>query len=144
MNDRLEDLVKRLPRHFEPERDLWPGIAAQLRPRRRGTRRPGLYRFAAGLAAVALALGGYFVLRPAAPPARNSGTATQSQAAPDPEAVISRNLEVVNSDIARITAALQRDPDNPVLYHFLDEAYRHQNRLMLERTKLTLSRSNTS
>lgn len=137
-DDRLEDLVKRLPRRLEPERDLWPQIAAQLRPRRRRVPRVALYRLAAVLAAVAIALGTYLALRPGAPSAGHAGTAA------NPEAVISRNLAAVNGDIARITSALQRDPDNQALYHFLYEAYWHRNRLMLERTKLTLLRSNMS
>ncbi len=144
MNDRLEDLVKRLPRRVEPERDLWPGIAAQLQPRRRRAPRVPLYRFAAALGAVAIALGAYFALRPGAPPTGTAGSIVPTQAKADPEAVITRSLETVNNDIARIIAALQRDPDNPVLYHFLNEAYRHQNRLMLERTQVSLLRSNMS
>ncbi len=144
MNDRLDNLVKHLPRRMEPERDLWPGIAAQLSPRRRRVPRVELYRLAATVAAVAVALGAYFGLRPGTPPTAASGPVVRTQADHSPEAVIARNLAAVNDDITKITAALQRDPDNPVLYHFLNEAYRHQNRLMLERTKLTLSRSNMS
>lgn len=144
MNDRLEDLVKRLPRRIEPERNLWPGIASQLRPRRRREPRVALYRLAATLAVLAIGLGTYFLVGPGTPPTETAGSIASKQTQPDPDVIITRNLKTVNGDIAKITAALQRDPDNPVLFHFLNEAYRHQNRLMIEQAKVSLSRSNMS
>jgi hypothetical protein len=54
--DRLE-FVDRLPRSIEPERDLWPEIAAELRTRRaRPSRFPTLRLSAPLLAAAALAV----------------------------------------------------------------------------------------
>lgn len=142
MKDRLEDLVRALPRHLEPERNLWPDIAAQLRPRRHRKSRQVSYRLAAAIAAVAIALGAYVTLQPARPVGTPPPRGTQAN--PDPETVLARNLATVNADIARITDALAHDPDNPALYHFLFEAYRHRNRLVLERTRLSMLRSNMS
>ena len=142
MNDRLEDLVKHLPRHLEPERDMWPEIAARLRPRRR--RMPGLafYRIAAVLAIVAVALGAYFAFRTGTPEPASTRRIAQFQ--PDPETAITHSLAAVNENIAKITTALERDPDNQLLYRFLSEAYLYRSRLMLERIKLSIARSEIS
>ncbi len=141
MNDRLENLVKRMPRHIEPARDLWPEIEAQLQPRRRRAARMPLYRLAAVVLVVAIALGAYFALRPSASVPGNVGQVALAPFAAGPDALIARNLAAVDKTIAGIRAALQRDPDNPALYDFLDEAYRQKNRLMVVRTKLFLTKS---
>lgn len=145
MNDRLEDLVKRLPRRIEPERDLWPEIESRLKPRRfRRAPKRALYSLAAALLIAAVTLGAWFALRPGAPVPGTAEPVAQTQSGPDPVAVISRNLATVNEAIGKITAAIGRDPDNPVLYRFLYDAYFQKNRLLFQRTKLILLRSDMS
>lgn len=141
MSDRLEELVKRLPRRIEPERDLWSGIEARLRPRRPAAGRT-LYRFAAAAAVAAIAVGLYFGLRPppAAPGIAGRPVAVRA-ARPNPETVVARNLHAVDRMIARIRTALARDPGNPALYDFLYEAYRQKGRLIAERVRLSTTRS---
>lgn len=144
MSDRLEELVKRLPKQVEPGRDLWPDIRSQLRPRRPAAGMP-FFRLAAAVLVGAIAIGTYFALRPGAPtPGNTARTATPAQRVKHAQTVVARNLETVDRTIVDIRDALQHDPDNPVLYGILAEAYRQQNRLMLERSRLSLIRSYTS
>lgn len=145
MNDRLDDLVRRLPKQIEPRRDLWPDIRSRLRPRRPAAGTP-LFKLAAAALAGAIAVGGYFALRPGAPAPGNAAR-TAPPAAQNLEraqTVIARNLETLDRTISSIRDALRNDPDNTTLYGFLAEAYRQQNRLMLERSRLSLLRSYTS
>lgn len=144
MNDRLEDLVKRLPKQVEPARDLWPDIRARLRTRRPAARMP-YFRLAAAALVAAIAVGAYFALRPGTSPSGNAArAATPARHVEHAQTVVARNLETVDRTIAHIREALLRDPDNAALYGFLAEAYRQQNRLMLERSRLSVIRSYTS
>jgi len=53
----LDALLAQLPRALPPERDLWPGIEAAIRPAaRRSLRRTWPYALAAGLAVVVVAV----------------------------------------------------------------------------------------
>jgi len=141
MSDRLDDLVRNLPRRIEPGRDLWPGIEGRLRPRRRASGKR-FYRLAAAAAVAVIAAGLYFGLRAGAPAPGHAGrTAVQTRARPDPDAVVARNLDVVDRAIARIRAALTRDPGNPALYDFLYQAYRQKGRLIAEQARLSVTRS---
>jgi len=143
MSDRLEELIERLPRRLEPERDLWPGIEARLRPQRPASRKAP-YRFAAAAVLGVIALGLYFGLRPGGPaPGAGSRTAALPQAR-NPEAVVAIDLETVNRTIARIRAALKRDPGDPALYDFLREAYRQKGRLIAASARLSVTRSDPS
>ncbi len=78
--------LRQLPREIEPARDLWPGIAARLRPPAARSRRPWLALLSLA-ASLCLAVGLAVVLRPA------------TSTAPDPVAeLVQREAEALTQE----------------------------------------------
>lgn len=73
-SDAFGRLLRRLPAHVEPPRDLWPGIAAAIAaPAHASRTRVWTMRIAAGVACVAVGVGlGYGLLRPHGVPPDNA------------------------------------------------------------------------
>ncbi len=150
-----------LPRNLEPERDLWPGVAARLTARRRRAARwPRLRQAAAAVALVAL--GGVLsqLLMPgwrdAVEPAADSALdpeaafalaeadylrakgalwaavyAGRDAVSPETREVVERNLRIIDQAIGELRLALEADPGNPHLESLL--LARHRSELDLLR-----------
>ena len=138
-----------LPLELPPARDLWPELAQKLRPAPPVPR----WRFAA-LAAAALLLAGIssgltaWWLQPAPDPWRQDlSQATATLAATldarrgelDPETVrvIEENLQIIDSAIAEIEAALAQNPDDPRLEAALLAAWNQRLRLLVDANRIT-------
>lgn len=140
MNDeRLERLIGELPTHIEPDRDLWPDIEARLGQPRPSSRRP-LFAVAAAVLAGACALGVFVAFN--GPAVRAPAIVRVAPADSNP--VIAKSIQVVDQAIARVRQAMQDDPTSPVLQDLLYEAYAERNRLTVQQTELTLTRSYTT
>ncbi|MEW6168665.1 MAG: hypothetical protein AB1651_13355 [Pseudomonadota bacterium] len=109
--------LSRLRLEREPERDLWPGIAARLKPRRR--RWPG-YALAASIAA-AVAVGVWQQTPQApAPPAVAASAARGARAVfPQQEALLRANLAIVGDAENQLQYALEQDPQSASLRRLL-------------------------
>ena len=122
--DRIEGL-ERLARARAPERDLWPGISARLKTRRRS--RYGLVQAAlaaslvAGLAAVFT-----LSLQPGGAPGLTVETAPLSH---DTRAIVEANLSIVRHTERQIRQALQQDPDSATLRSLLASTENRQRAL---------------
>jgi hypothetical protein len=123
-SDRIEGL-ERLARSRAPERDLWPGIAARLKTRRRS--RYGLAQFAlaaslvAGLAAVFT-----LSLHPGAGPGAADEVMPLSH---DTRAIVEANLSIVRQTERQIRQALEQDPDSTTLRSLLASTENRQRAL---------------
>jgi hypothetical protein len=124
--DRINAL-ERIPRHRTPERDLWPGIAARLAPRRRS--RYALVQFALAASLVA-GLAAVFALH-----IDRVGTAPVTVAAldlpmtTDSRAIVKANLGLVRQAERQVRQALEQDPDSPTLRSLLASAQNQQRAL---------------
>lgn len=154
-DETLRNAVESLPREMAPERDLWPGIAARIAPRRQ---RFQPWSIAAGIACV-MAVGAIFTalsLRhpqaPATLATRQASTQPQPVAAapspqdrtrmiaaairrstrqdPHTQAVLIANLDLVETSINRIQHALDEDPGNAGLQPLLYQQYRNEATLV--------------
>lgn len=141
MNDKeLAELIDRLPKSVEPQRDLWPDIEARLTP----VERPSpwwMSSLAAAVLVAACAAGVFFGMN------RSGGFATSmtaSVAASHSNLVIAQNIKVVDHAIGRIRRALKTDPTSTALQDLLYQAYMQRDRLNVQKTELTLLRSYTS
>jgi len=143
--------TRALPREVMPEEDLWTGIAARLAPTTR--RQPGSatgwrwpLRAAAALALLSAgaALGAYYSRGPDSDFRREQARYAAASAeladalARDPgrispagQAVVERNLAILDAAIREAEAALAADPGNPALEQML--VARYQQRLDLLR-----------
>ncbi|NGY06762.1 hypothetical protein [Solimonas terrae] len=111
----------------QPSRDLWPGIATRLAPRRRRLGANGWMSLAAAACVVAI-VGLAVVPAPpsgdAAPHAQLAGI-DQAFAAPDlrvvagSRALVKANLQLSRNSEAQIRRALEQDPDSSSLRHLL-------------------------
>jgi len=143
-----------LPRSIQPEQDLWRGIEPRLMseqrsgstpPRSRPVPRWALAAAAILLVAIGAALATVWQRR-AAPDSFTTATAryaTESAAladrlnhaarplSPVTQAVVARNLAIVDAAIKEAEAALAADPGNAALEHIVIAAY--QQRLALLR-----------
>lgn len=134
--DRINTL-ERLPRRRSPERDLWPGIQARLRPRRSraaalraAVRSYPLMQFAlaaslvAGLAAV-MTLG----LRDAAPGPTGASPVSALALTDDSRAIVEANLSLVRQAERQLRQALKQDPESTTLRSLLQSAEHRQRAL---------------
>ena len=123
-SDRIEGL-ERLARARAPERDLWPGISARLKARRRS--RYGLVQFAlaaslvAGLAAVFT-----LSLNPGAAPGLADEAMPLSH---DTRAIVEANLSIVKQTERQIRQALEEDPNSATLRSLLASTENRQRAL---------------
>jgi len=149
--DRLDEALARLPQEVQPERDLWPGIAAALpkTPARRWRYLP----LVATVAAVAFA--GLLAVQLLLPEAQDPTLApTQTvaelpaeflaaeaayrqvraqrvadladqleQLSPETRASVERSLDTIQSALIELRAALGEAPADPVLQHLLLSVY---------------------
>lgn len=154
-DETLRKAVESLPREMVPERDLWPGIAARIAPRRRQFQS---WSIAAGIAsavavgAILAALSLHRQQTPAALATRQPTTQPQPVAAaplpnertrmlaatirrstrqdPHTQAVLLKNLDLVETSITHIQQALNEDPGNPGLQPLLYQQYRNEATLV--------------
>ena len=123
-DDERLDALRGLSLTREPERDLWPGIAARLTPRRRRPVWPWLGALAAsGLVAAV-------VLQTWSPPApvADTGAVTamgepqpvRRRVIPQQEALLKANLAIVKDAESQLRHALEQDPDSAALRRLLD------------------------
>lgn len=159
----LRKAVESLPHEIAPERDLWPGIAAQIAPRHQRFRP---WSIAAGVAclitlgAIVTALSLHRPQMPASLASRQP--ATQPTATPSPneraetlaaairrstredphtQAVLLTNLDIVETSITRIQQALNEDPGNPGLQPLLYQQYRNEATLVAAAQRVQLQTS---
>jgi len=106
-----------------PERDLWPGIDARLKPR---VRRVGWLPFA--LAAGVAALSVLTVAR-LGPPAAAPMAASALPLTADARAIIKAEISMTRGAEARLRQALRKDPDSPALNSLLAQVEQRQRSL---------------
>jgi hypothetical protein len=157
----LRSHLSDLPGSIEPERDLWPPIAARLTPRGRARPRRALYQLAAAIALVVISSAvTWFLARKSAAPVVVVATAPVDRAelarlaragdvmeeglgssdlAPETRAVLTRNLVVIDSAIAECQRALDADPGSPVLAGLLRAAHRQRVEFLQQAARLPRS-----
>jgi hypothetical protein len=124
-HDRIEGL-ERLARSRAPERDLWPGIAARLQPRRRRSRY-AMAQFALAASLVAgLAAVFSLSLTPGVAPVVGDEAAPLSH---DTRAIVEANLSIVRQTERQIRDALEQDPTSPTLRSLLASTENRQRAL---------------
>ena len=149
LDERLRWQLRALRTDAPPQHDLWPGIAARLDAQRpRGPRRRGLAGLAAA-AAVVMAFGIGWRLRPvahapatgaslvqqeAAAMTRDYDTAMRRLRASAPAAIHDPVLRELDRSAGLIRNALQRDPDAGFLLQRLRHTY--EKRLALTQRAL--------
>jgi len=155
-DEALRKAVASLPREVAPERDLWPGIATRIAPRRH---RFQTWSIAAGVAsvvavgAILAALSLHRLQAPAALATRQPSTQPRQVAAaapspnertrmlaatirrstrqdPSTQTVLLKNLDLVETSITHIQRALNEDPGNPGLQPLLYQQYRDEATLV--------------
>ncbi len=160
-DEKLRRALAALPREIRPERDLWPEIATRIAPRRR--------QYWPAAAAIALVAVGAIVAsivftRPAAnpgvaaiPTARKSAPVTMPQTVrartlaasirkstrldPKTQAVLLRNLAIIENSLDNIRRALRDDPNNPGLQGLLYQMYRNEAALLNAAQRVQLQTS---
>ena len=157
----LRSHISDLPASIEPERDLWPPIAARLAPRGRARPWRALYQLAAAIALVVISsvVTWFLARKSAAPvvvvamaPVDRAGLARLARAgdvmeeglgssdlAPETRAVLTRNLVVIDSAIAECQRALDADPGSPVLAGLLRAAHRQRVEFLQQAARLPRS-----
>ncbi|MGH8110375.1 MAG: hypothetical protein ACREP2_03285 [Rhodanobacteraceae bacterium] len=150
-DEKLRDALAALPREIAPERDLWPGIAARIAPRRHRLQPLPVAAAVAGLIAIGVLAAALSMRHPQAPatfatrqPATRSQPATgtpvpdaraRSIAAtirnstrqdPRTQAVLLANLDLTETSISKIQHALRTEPGNPSLQPLLYQQYRNE------------------
>jgi len=162
-DETLRKAVESLPREIAPERDLWPGIAARIAPRRH---RLQPWSVAAGVAcliaigAIVTALSLHRQQAPATLASRQPVTRPRPiAAAPSPDertrmiaatimrsthqdphtrAVLLKNLDIVETSITNIQHALNEDPGNSGLQPLLYQQYRNEATLVAAAQRVQL------
>lgn len=147
-DETLRKAVESLPREVTPERDLWPGIAARIAPRRHRLLPWSVAAGFACLVAIGAILAALSLRGPQAPTilaGRQPATRPRPVAAapspdertrmvaativrstrqdPHTQAVLLKNLDVVETSITLIQQALNEDPGNPGLQPLLYQQY---------------------
>ena len=124
--DRIEGLSQ-LRRVRAPARDLWPGIAARLAPRRS---RYGWAQLALAASLVA-GLSAVLTLQMArTPDAGPAGAVVARAALPhDSRAIVKANLAIVRQAEQQLRQALEQDPDSASLHALLASARDRQRAL---------------
>lgn len=118
--------LRELRRDQAPSRDLWPGIAARLPPRRRGL--PGWIGYAAAASVAAVVALGWLqqtppvgepvaIERVAATPAPHGKNlnAMLAYSPSENRALVKANLKIVESAESQLRHALEQDPDSRLL-----------------------------
>lgn len=162
----LLDEARALPSDVEPERDLWPGIAARLEgtvvefagPRRRA-RRLAVLPYAVAVAVVLALMTSVAVLRQGAPPEETAPGVeriSEAEAAyieargtlravldagyvslpPETLDVVKENLEVIDGAVEEIRSALAKSPHDPLLERMLFAAYESEVRILQQALQL--------
>lgn len=152
-----------LPAEQQPGHDLWPGVAARLKPRAE-TRRPvGLVQYALA-ATVVLAVGGMATLvfrAPATPSAAVSPSTlaslpdlgadrgraefvahlavSESGMAPETRALVVRNLQVIEQALGEIEAAMRRDPNDPNVRALLTRIHQQESALIDQVQRISMN-----
>jgi hypothetical protein len=128
--DRIERPVEgleRLARTHAPQRDLWPGIQARLRPRRRAPYALVQFALAASLVAGVAAL---FTL--SLGPLGTAPGALEVASLPlshDSRAIVQANLSIVRHAERELRRALEDNPDSPDLRALLASTENRQRTL---------------
>ena len=130
MNEQEQDRIAgldRLARSRAPSRDLWPGIAGRLRPRRRPFYPLAQFALAASLVA---GLATVFALNLHAPGAA-PGMAAMAQLplTHDSRAIVEANLSIVRTSERQLRQALKQNPDSPTLRSLLASTENRQRAL---------------
>jgi len=141
----LDARLAAMDREIPLRRDLWPGIAAELRSESTAPaarRRWWPAAIAAGIALVSVSLW-LQRPRPASPPiADQSGfqqvraelqpgfAASLADLEPATRALVLKNLKIIRDAEAEIAAALASDPSNPLLLELRQRAHDHEIDLM--------------
>jgi hypothetical protein len=165
-DETLGKAVESLPREMLPERDLWPAIAAQIAPRRHRLQRWSIAAVFACVIALGAALATLSLHRqqtPATLASRQPATQPQPVAAaplpnertrmltaairrstrqdPHTQAVLLKNLDLVETSITHIQQALNEDPANPGLQPLLYQQYRNEATLVAAAQQVQLQTS---
>lgn len=121
MNDEQEPQAPAALRGYrldcEPQRDLWPDIAARIAPRRRRAAN-GWFGLAAA-ACLALAVGLSLLPQAQLPSTVPAPLLAPHAAANDSRALIKANLQITRSSQQQIRKALEQDPDSAALQRLL-------------------------
>ncbi len=132
--------IAELPQTLEPERDLWPGVAARLDAARVARGRFGRRELAVAasvLLAAAAVVGAYLAGRQQALTASAPApTAAPVAGAIETEALLASFDALGVQSMARIAEALGADPDNALLQRQLVAAYRRQVDLLERAARL--------
>jgi hypothetical protein len=158
----LEPLVRKLPASIEPPHDLWPDVAARIRPARRPAR-TGWQIAAALLLVAASSLVTWYLTRRSSPPAVLVASITTADIeryaraseelaaalaappasttllAPDTRAILARNLAIIDSAIAACRRAIAADPSNAALQDLLGDAERQRLEFLQQAARLPRS-----
>lgn len=154
----LRAAIATLPRELPPKRDLWPGIAAQIAPRQRWSQPWAIAAAAAALIVLGVAAATFglhrrampttIVVQPPAPsatPALGSrgqfiATVLRNSRGMDPktQAVLLKNLDIIETSIANIQRALAQDPGNAALQPLLYQLYRDEAALVTATQRVQL------
>lgn len=153
LDTRQRDAINHLPRDIQPERDLWPDIAAHIAPRHRRMRYWPIAAAIGVAVLVGIGLFGERLNRPVAPKAPVAVTAARpagpvaipdtpramalaaslrSTTGIDPKtrAVLLTNLAIIENALDNIQRAMQQDPGNPALQRLLYQTYTSEAALM--------------
>ena len=123
--DRIEGL-EQLTRSRAPSRDLWPGIAGRLRPRRRPFYPMAQFALAASLVAGLAAVFSLSLRPQGAPGALDTAALPLSH---DSRAIVEANLTMVRQAERQLRQALRQDPDSPTLRTLLASTETRQREL---------------
>lgn len=121
--DRIEGLDQ-LARARAPERDLWPGIALRLRPRRS---RYGLMQFALAASLVAGMAAVFTLSLQRQPRVPGAPETTALRLGDDSRAIVVANLSIVDQAERELRNALKKQPDSQPLRSML-ESTQHRAR----------------
>ncbi len=153
LDEKLREALAGLPRDIQPQHDLWPAIDARIAPRRRLMR----YWPAAAAVVLAVVVGVIILAMRFSHPAINEPTVAanvsrppaldvmprtpraiaiaasvrrSTRLNPKTEAVLLKNLAIIENSLGNIQRALQQDPDNPGLQQLLYQMYRSEAALL--------------
>lgn len=162
-DETLHAAVAALPKDIAPGRDLWPGIAARIAPPRRRWQPVAIAAAVAGLVAIGIIATTVDLHRQATPVvAANPGSTAPPRASaampalgargqfiaatirnsssldPKTQAVLLRNLGIIEASIANIQRALDQDPGNASLQPLLYQLYRDEAALVTAAQRVQL------
>jgi hypothetical protein len=163
LDGKLRAAIDRLPHEIPPQRDLWPGIAARITPRRPRLRSWPIAAAVAGFLAIGALIAALSLhhtsaptgfanapavtpSQPSATPAMPNGRATAIAATvrrstrldPRMQAELLKNLGIIETSIANIQQALTQDPMSPGLQPLLYQQYRQEAALITAAQRIQL------